>query len=115
MAIRPLAPYRAAVSALGHYPYHHEYGRDHSDRGRPRLRTAEIKSAWRRESVSARARRAIGGQAVSVMAITIARLARAETLSLRQADFISAVRLQGASSARVLWRHIDNHVLQPRS
>ncbi|ULJ32461.1 ABC transporter permease [Klebsiella quasipneumoniae] len=36
----------------------------------------------------------------------IARLARAETLSLRQADFISAVRLQGASSARVLWRHI---------
>ncbi len=36
----------------------------------------------------------------------IARLARAETLSLRQADLISAVRLQGASSARVLWRHI---------
>lgn len=36
----------------------------------------------------------------------IARLARAETLSLRQADFISAVRLQGASSARVLWCHI---------
>ena len=36
----------------------------------------------------------------------IARLARAETLSLRQADFISAVRLQGASSVRVLWRHI---------
>ena len=36
----------------------------------------------------------------------IARLARAETLSLRQADFISAVRLQGASPLRVLWRHI---------
>ncbi|MFY3739405.1 ABC transporter permease, partial [Escherichia coli] len=36
----------------------------------------------------------------------IARLARAETLSLRQADFISAVRLQGASPVRVLWRHI---------
>lgn len=35
----------------------------------------------------------------------IARLARAETLSA-PADFISAVRLQGASSARVLWRHI---------
>lgn len=47
-----------------------------------------------------------------VIAITItawppiARLARAETLSLRQADFISAVRLQGASPVRVLWRHI---------
>ena len=36
----------------------------------------------------------------------IARLARAETLSLRQADFISAVRLQGASPLRVLWKHI---------
>ncbi|WP_196063824.1 MULTISPECIES: ABC transporter permease [unclassified Enterobacter] len=36
----------------------------------------------------------------------IARLARAETLSLRQADFVSAVRLQGASPVRVLWRHI---------
>ncbi|ADU69124.1 ABC transporter permease [Pantoea sp. At-9b] len=36
----------------------------------------------------------------------IARLARAEALSLRQADFISAVRLQGASPLRVLWKHI---------
>lgn len=36
----------------------------------------------------------------------IARLARAEALSLRQADFISAVRLQGASPVRVLARHI---------
>ncbi len=36
----------------------------------------------------------------------IARLARAETLSLRQADFISAARLQGASPWRILWRHI---------
>ncbi|WP_239952214.1 ABC transporter permease [Pantoea sp. Z09] len=41
----------------------------------------------------------------------IARLARAETLSLRQADFISAVRLQGASPLRVLWRHIVPHCL----
>lgn len=36
----------------------------------------------------------------------IARLARAETLSLRQADFISAVRLLGASPVRILLRHI---------
>ncbi|MBP2197634.1 ABC transporter permease [Pantoea cypripedii] len=36
----------------------------------------------------------------------IARLARAEALSLRQADFISAVRLQGASPVRVIWKHI---------
>ena len=42
---RPLAPYRAAVSALGHYPYHHEYGRDHSDRGRSGLSRARRAAA----------------------------------------------------------------------
>jgi len=36
----------------------------------------------------------------------IARLARAETLSLRNADYIVAVRLLGASPARILVRHI---------
>ncbi|MFT8211127.1 MAG: ABC transporter permease [Symbiopectobacterium sp.] len=36
----------------------------------------------------------------------IARLARAETLSLRQEDFVSAVKLQGASSLRILVHHI---------
>ena len=35
-----------------------------------------------------------------------ARLARAESLTLRKADFISAVRLQGASDMRILFRHI---------
>ena len=35
-----------------------------------------------------------------------ARLARAETLSLRNTDFIAAVRLTGASSARIVLRHI---------
>ncbi|WP_372490512.1 ABC transporter permease [Brenneria goodwinii] len=36
----------------------------------------------------------------------VARLARAETLSLRHADFVSAVKLQGASSIRILLHHI---------
>ncbi|WP_246617776.1 nickel transporter permease [Rhizobium populisoli] len=36
----------------------------------------------------------------------IARLARAETLSLRQMDYIAAVRLQGASSGAIILRHI---------
>ncbi|WP_293855887.1 ABC transporter permease [uncultured Alsobacter sp.] len=36
----------------------------------------------------------------------IARLARAETLSLRKADFIAAVRLQGATPSRIVLRHI---------
>jgi len=48
--------------------------------------------------------------AVIAIALTawppIARLARAETRSLRQADFIAAVRLQGASPQRILVRHI---------
>jgi peptide/nickel transport system permease protein len=36
----------------------------------------------------------------------IARLARAETLSLRQSEFIAAVRLQGASAPAIIFRHI---------
>jgi peptide/nickel transport system permease protein len=36
----------------------------------------------------------------------IARLARAETLTFRKADYISAARLQGASSARIIWKSI---------
>lgn len=48
--------------------------------------------------------------AVIAIALTawppIARLARAETLSLRQADFVVAAQLQGASSSRILLRYI---------
>jgi peptide/nickel transport system permease protein len=35
-----------------------------------------------------------------------ARVARAETLALRESDFISAIRLQGASPMRILLRHV---------
>jgi peptide/nickel transport system permease protein len=35
-----------------------------------------------------------------------ARLARADTLTVRNADYIAAVRLAGASSARIILRHI---------
>ncbi|OLS60362.1 ABC transporter permease [Pseudomonas putida] len=48
--------------------------------------------------------------AVVAIALTswppIARLARAETLSLRKADFVVAVELQGASASRIILRHI---------
>jgi peptide/nickel transport system permease protein len=48
--------------------------------------------------------------AVIAIALTawppIARLARAETLSLRKSDFIVVAQLQGASALRILWRHI---------
>jgi peptide/nickel transport system permease protein len=36
----------------------------------------------------------------------IARLARAETLSIRNSDYITAVRLQGFSAPRIIFRHI---------
>ncbi|UFN47610.1 ABC transporter permease [Roseomonas sp. OT10] len=35
-----------------------------------------------------------------------ARLARAETLTLRRTDYIAAVKLAGASPARIVWRHV---------
>jgi peptide/nickel transport system permease protein len=48
--------------------------------------------------------------AVLAIALTawppIARLARAEAMTLRQADFIVSAQLQGASHLRVLWRHL---------
>jgi peptide/nickel transport system permease protein len=36
----------------------------------------------------------------------IARLARAETLTIRKSDYIAAVRLQGASSFRIIFGHV---------
>jgi peptide/nickel transport system permease protein len=48
--------------------------------------------------------------AVLAIALTawppIARLARAEALTLRQADFIVVAQLQGATNARVLFKHL---------
>jgi peptide/nickel transport system permease protein len=48
--------------------------------------------------------------AIIAIAITswppYARLARAETLTIREADYIAAVRLQGASSGRILLGHV---------
>jgi len=35
-----------------------------------------------------------------------ARLARAETMTIRNSDFIAAVRLQGASTARIIFKHV---------
>ena len=50
------------------------------------------------------------GTAIVAISLTawppIARLARAETLSLRKADYIAAVRLQGATSIAIITRHI---------
>ena len=48
--------------------------------------------------------------AIIAIAITAwppyARLARAETLTIRETDYINAARLQGASHLRIIWGHI---------
>jgi peptide/nickel transport system permease protein len=48
--------------------------------------------------------------AIIAIAITswppYARIARAETMQLRNSDFIAAVKLQGASTARIILRHV---------
>ena len=43
----------------------------------------------------------------------VARLVRAETLSLKERDFVSAARAQGAGSARIIFRHILPNALAP--
>lgn len=48
--------------------------------------------------------------AILAIAITswppYARIARAETLTIRNSDYINAARLQGASSVRIIWGHV---------
>jgi peptide/nickel transport system permease protein len=54
---------------------------------------------------------------MSVIGLTswmgVARLVRAETMSLRERDFISAARLAGATPARILLRHVLPNTLAP--
>lgn len=45
--------------------------------------------------------------------MSVARLVRAETLSLRERDFIQAARLSGAGTARILLRHILPNAAAP--
>lgn len=44
---------------------------------------------------------------------TVARLVRAEALSLRRRDFVRAAIAQGAGPARILWRHLLPNVASP--
>lgn len=48
--------------------------------------------------------------AIIAIAITswppYARISRAETLTIRDADYISAIRLQGAGPVRIIWGHV---------
>ncbi|HEY3490626.1 MAG TPA: ABC transporter permease [Candidatus Deferrimicrobiaceae bacterium] len=43
----------------------------------------------------------------------VARLVRAETLSLKERDFVAAARAQGAGSGRIIFRHILPNALAP--
>ncbi|MDL2271735.1 ABC transporter permease [Desulfovibrio sp. OttesenSCG-928-I05] len=43
----------------------------------------------------------------------VTRLVRAETLSLRERDFVAAARLAGAKSSRILIRHVLPNVMAP--
>jgi peptide/nickel transport system permease protein len=43
--------------------------------------------------------------------VGLARLIRAEVLSLRQRDYVEAARVVGASDSRVIWRHIFPNVM----
>jgi peptide/nickel transport system permease protein len=45
--------------------------------------------------------------------VTYARIARAETLSLRHREFVESARALGAGDATILWRHVLPNVLPP--
>jgi peptide/nickel transport system permease protein len=54
-----------------------------------------------------------------VLALTVtgwagyARLARAQSLKVKELDFVLAARALGASRSRILWRHLLPNILQP--
>jgi peptide/nickel transport system permease protein len=51
----------------------------------------------------------IGNAAIAIACTAwppYARVARAETLTIRNSDFIAAARLQGASAGRIIWGHV---------
>lgn len=60
-----------------------------------------------------------GGLAQAVLALAVvswpkyARLARSQTLAVREADFIQAAKLAGDTGAQLLARHVLPHVLGP--
>lgn len=45
--------------------------------------------------------------------VLFARIARAQTLLLRETEFVGAARLLGASDAHILWQHIAPNALSP--
>ncbi|HEY5997026.1 MAG TPA: ABC transporter permease [Candidatus Deferrimicrobiaceae bacterium] len=62
----------------------------------------------------------LGPSIVNIMAVIgltgwmgVARLVRAETLSLKERDFVAAARAQGAGNGRIILRHILPNALAP--
>lgn len=45
--------------------------------------------------------------------VTYARIARGQVLSVREKEFIEAIRAQGGSRFRIVWRHILPNILSP--
>jgi peptide/nickel transport system permease protein len=45
--------------------------------------------------------------------VTYARIARGQVLSLREKEFVEAIRAQGGSQWRIVWRHILPNILSP--
>jgi peptide/nickel transport system permease protein len=45
--------------------------------------------------------------------VTYARIARGQVLSVREKEFVEAIRAQGGSQWRIVWRHILPNVLSP--
>ena len=45
--------------------------------------------------------------------VTYARIARGQVLSVREREFVEAIRAQGGSQWRIVWRHILPNILSP--
>jgi peptide/nickel transport system permease protein len=79
----------------------------------PLLPVAIVAAAWLREAFQGREALSLAVLLGTLLWGTLARIVRAEFLSLREKEFVEAARAAGARDRRIIFRHILPNALSP--
>ena len=79
----------------------------------PLLPVAIVAAAWLREAFKGREALSLAVLLGTLLWGTLARIVRAEFLSLREKEFVEAARAAGARDRRIIFRHILPNALSP--
>ena len=79
----------------------------------PLLPVAIVAAAWLREAFEGREALSLAVLLGTLLWGTLARIVRAEFLSLREKEFVEAARAAGARDRRIIFRHILPNALSP--